>query len=184
MEGKTKSNGKPTIKYRILSTPIGAMAGGASEKGIHFLEFLTEDKDRQLKNLENDLNVTLEEGSGPFLDKLELQLKEYFEGTLRSFDIPLVLTGTSFQKRVWEELLKIAFGRTVSYKEQSLRMTGIRSVRAVASANGKNRIAIVVPCHRVISSKGKLTGYAGGLWRKKWLLDHEKSFLGEQIRFL
>jgi O6-methylguanine-DNA--protein-cysteine methyltransferase len=132
MEGKTKSNGKPTIKYRILSTPIGAMAGGASEKGIHFLEFLTEDKDRQLKNLENDLNVTLEEGSGPFLDKLELQLKEYFEGTLRSFDIPLVLTGTSFQKRVWEELLKIAFGRTVSYKEQSLRMTGIRSVRAGA----------------------------------------------------
>ena len=101
------------------------------------------------------------------------QLKEYFGGSRNSFDFKLNPTGTDFQKRVWEALLKIPFGTTTSYQALSLQLGDVKAIRAVASANGKNPLWIVVPCHRVIGSDGSLTGYAGGLWRKKWLLEHE-----------
>ena len=101
------------------------------------------------------------------------QLKEYFGGSRNSFDFKLNPTGTDFQKRVWEALLKIPFGTTTSYQALSIQLGDVKAIRAVASANGKNPLWIVVPCHRVIGSDGSLTGYAGGLWRKKWLLEHE-----------
>lgn len=101
------------------------------------------------------------------------QLKEYFEGERTAFDLSLNPEGTDFQKRVWKALLEIPYGRTMSYLELSKALGDVKAIRAVAAANGKNPLWIVVPCHRVIGSDGSLTGYAGGLHRKKWLLEHE-----------
>lgn len=107
------------------------------------------------------------------LQKCVQQLDEYFKGTRTVFNLKLNPQGTGFQKRVWKELLNIPFGKTRSYLEQSKKLGDAKAVRAIASANGKNPIWIVIPCHRIIGSDGSLTGYAGGLWRKKWLLTHE-----------
>lgn len=107
------------------------------------------------------------------LEDAVYQLQEYFKGERTSFDLPLQPTGTDFQQRVWSLLMDIPYGKTVSYLELSKTLGDIKAIRAVAAANGKNPLWIVVPCHRVIGSDGSLTGYAGGLSRKKWLLDHE-----------
>ena len=101
------------------------------------------------------------------------QMIEYFNGQRRTFDFPINQTGTEFQQKVWQELLRIPFGKTISYLELSKRLGDTRAIRAAASANGRNNVSIVVPCHRVIGSKSDLVGYAGGLWRKRWLLAHE-----------
>ncbi|WP_115814871.1 methylated-DNA--[protein]-cysteine S-methyltransferase [Flavobacterium aquicola] len=101
------------------------------------------------------------------------QLTDYFEGKRTSFDFKLNPKGTDFQQKVWKELLEIPYGKTLSYMDLSKKLGDIKAIRAVASANGKNPLWIVVPCHRVIGTDGSLTGYAGGLWRKKWLLEHE-----------
>lgn len=101
------------------------------------------------------------------------QLKDYFNGRRNDFNFKLNPSGTEFQRRVWDELLRIPFGKTMTYLELSKKLGDVKAIRAVASANGKNPLWIVVPCHRVIGTDGSLTGYAGGLWRKKWLLEHE-----------
>jgi methylated-DNA-[protein]-cysteine S-methyltransferase len=101
------------------------------------------------------------------------QLAEYFAGARTDFDFPINPKGSDFQKSVWRELLNIPFGKTVSYSDITKKLGDMKAIRAVASANGKNPLWIVVPCHRVIGADGSLTGYAGGLWRKKWLLEHE-----------
>lgn len=101
------------------------------------------------------------------------QLIEYFQGRRKNFTIPVYQDGTDFQQIVWNELLGIPYGKTVSYMTVSKRIGDTKAIRAVGSTNGRNKIAVIVPCHRVIGSHGDLTGYAGGLWRKKWLLDHE-----------
>ena len=107
------------------------------------------------------------------LEDAVYQLKEYFEGQRQKFNLTLNPQGTDFQKQVWDELLTIPFGKTMSYLDLSKKMNNVKAIRAVAAANGKNPLWIVVPCHRVIGSDGSLTGYAGGLHRKKWLLAHE-----------
>lgn len=107
------------------------------------------------------------------LQECVLQLKEYFEGKRTSFDLVVNPKGSSFQIKVWKELLTIPYGKTRSYLEQSRALGEVKAIRAVASANGKNPLWIIIPCHRVIGSDGSLTGYAGGIWRKKWLLAHE-----------
>ncbi|GAA4085305.1 methylated-DNA--[protein]-cysteine S-methyltransferase [Mucilaginibacter panaciglaebae] len=106
------------------------------------------------------------------------QFDEYFAGTRRTFDLPIKQPGSDFQQQVWQELRKIEYGKTITYNEQSLRMNSPLAIRAIAAANGKNNLWVVVPCHRVIGSNGSLTGYAGGLWRKKWLLEHEAKIAG------
>ena len=103
------------------------------------------------------------------------QLDEYFNRKRTVFDLPLDLQGTEFQLRVWNELLKIPFDRTITYKELALKLGNLKAIRAVGTANGANPVSIIIPCHRVIGSDGSLTGYAGGLWRKKWLLEFESS---------
>lgn len=108
------------------------------------------------------------------LQEAVIQLKEYFAGERENFDLKLNPEGTEFQKKVWELLLKIPFGKTSSYLDLSKEFGNTKAIRAVAAANGKNPLWIIVPCHRVIGSDGSLTGYAGGLWRKKWLLEHEQ----------
>ncbi len=109
----------------------------------------------------------------PLLIQCVEQLIQYFHGERRKFDLPIHQPGTKFQQDVWHELLSIPFGKTISYQELAIRTGDNKATRAVANANGKNNIAIVVPCHRVIGANRELVGYAGGLWRKKWLLEHE-----------
>jgi methylated-DNA-[protein]-cysteine S-methyltransferase len=119
-------------------------------------------------------------GDGPF-DAAREQLDAYFAGALERFDLPLALHGTPFQLRVWEELTRIPFAETISYKELALRLGDLKLVRAVGLANGRNPVSIVVPCHRVIGADGTLVGYGGGLERKRWLLDHEAVASGRRL---
>jgi len=119
-----------------------------------------------------------EEQSTPLLQMAAQQLDEYFAGKRKEFDFPIRQPGSAFQQEVWQCLLKIGYGKTISYLHQSKMMNNPLAIRAIASCNGKNDLAIVVPCHRVIGSDGSLTGYAGGLWRKQWLLEHEAKTLG------
>lgn len=135
----------------------------------------------EYKDLARYLKTTIEEGENRHFRILIEQLKEYFEGTRKVFSVPLVTPGTDFQQAVWKELMKIPYGTTRSYLEQSVALGKPDSIRAVANANGMNRISIIIPCHRVIGSDGHLTGYGGGLKRKKWLLDHEKRHSGQSF---
>ncbi|SRR5258708_39356044 len=114
----------------------------------------------------------------PLLQKAVKQLDEYFAGERRVFDLPLKQHGSGFQLKVWEQLSKIPYGSTISYLQQSKLMSNPLGIRAIASANGKNHLVIVVPCHRVIGSDGSLTGFGCGIWRKKWLLEHEARVMG------
>lgn len=116
----------------------------------------------------------------PLLQECKMQLDEYFSGNRRAFDLPLQQEGTAFQQKVWGLLQQVPFGKTISYQQLSLRYGDLKAIRAVASANGKNNLAIIVPCHRVIGTNQSLTGYAGGLWRKKWLLEHETKYCGAE----
>lgn len=106
------------------------------------------------------------------------QLQEYFDGERKDFDLPLNQPGSDFQQTVWQELLTIPYGNTITYNQQSRQMKTPLAIRAIAAANGRNNLWIIVPCHRVIGSNGSLTGYAGGLWRKQWLLEHEAKVMG------
>lgn len=116
--------------------------------------------------------------STPLLQTAITQLDEYFAGSRKTFDMSIKQQGTPFQQQVWEQLLQIKYGSTITYAQQSNQMNSPLAIRAIAAANGKNSLWIVVPCHRVIGSDGSLTGYAGGLWRKQWLLEHEARTLG------
>ncbi len=115
------------------------------------------------------------------LKKAVVQINEYFLGNRVDFDFECNPSGTDFQQKVWAELRQIPYGKTLSYMQLSKKMGDVKAVRAVAAANGKNPLWIVVPCHRVIGSDGSLTGYAGGLWRKKWLLEHENPSLQQNL---
>jgi AraC family transcriptional regulator of adaptative response/methylated-DNA-[protein]-cysteine methyltransferase len=170
------------IKVTNIETPIGEMIAGATDEGICLLEF--SDRRRlptEYKDLIRLFKTTIEEGENRHLKTLRKQLKEYFNGIRKVFDLPLVTPGTEFQQAVWRELRNIQFGSTRSYIDQSVALKRPDSVRAVANANGMNRISIIIPCHRVIGSDGNLTGYGGGVKRKKWLLDHEKKYSGKPV---
>lgn len=165
------------IDLTRLETPIGTMFAAAVPEGICLLEF----SDRkalptELKALAKHYNATILQGDNPHFAELKKQLEAYFGGSRTQFDLPLAMPGTAFQQSVWNELLTIPFGKTRSYAEQAERIGRPGAIRAVGTANGMNRISIIVPCHRVIGSDGQLTGYGGGLWRKQWLLDLEKLY--------
>ena len=163
-----------------IESPIGELIAGATDEGICLLEFSDRRRAaRECRDLVKLLKQPLEEGDNGHLQTLRKQLNDYFSGDLKKFTVPLVTPGTDFQQEVWKELLEIPFGKTRSYQEQANLLNKPDSVRAVANANGMNRISIVIPCHRVIGSDGRLTGYGGGLKRKKWLLDHEKKYSGK-----
>ena len=157
-----------------LNTPLGPMVAGATDEGICLLEFADRPMlPTQLKRIEAGLGGTPTPGDHPHLATLEAQLAEYFGGSRRDFEIPLVLAGTAFQERIWRQLLAIPYGRTLSYDELARRAGSPGGSRAAGRANGDNRIAVVVPCHRVIRANGDLGGYGGGLPRKRRLLDLE-----------
>ncbi len=148
------------MQQAFFKTPLGVAMITGDSLGV-----------RKISILDEDVAVTCVIPDD--LTNAVTQLQEYFSGNRNNFDFMINPIGTDFQKRVWDALLKIPFGTTTSYHALSLKLGDIKAIRAVASANGKNPLWIVVPCHRVIGSDGSLTGYAGGLWRKKWLLEHE-----------
>lgn len=146
-----------------LDTPIGKLVIRANDQEVFFVGF----PDELSEDWENEISKAAIE-----------QFKEYFEGKFWLFDFPMRQPGTDFQQSVWKELTTILPGKPISYAHLSKKMNNPLAIRAIASANGKNNLMIVVPCHRVIGSNGDLVGFAGGLWRKKWLLDHEAKMLG------
>lgn len=163
-----------SVFYR---SPLGLLRISATDTYIREISFID--------NLEGSGHDDEVKGPIPFiLIQCIEQLIQYFQGQRRIFELPVYQEGSEFQERVWNELSAIPFGKTISYLEQSRRVGDTKAIRAVASANGRNSINIVVPCHRVIGSNRDLVGYGGGLWRKKWLLDHETRILyGVQTLF-
>lgn len=148
----------------FVQTPLGITAIKGDENGIVAVSVLKDDTIKPSQHIPNALTDVVK------------QLEEYFAGIRQTFQLRLNPKGTDFQKSVWQELLKISYGKTISYLQLSRRLGDVKAIRAVAAANGQNPLWIVVPCHRVVGSDGSLTGYAGGLWRKKWLLDHENPY--------
>jgi AraC family transcriptional regulator, regulatory protein of adaptative response / methylated-DNA-[protein]-cysteine methyltransferase len=163
------------ITVTRLLTPLGPMFAGAVTEGICLLEFADRRMlETQLARLRRLYGTGFVPGDNPHFRKLSSELEEYFAGRRRTFSVPLAAAGTSFQEKVWTILQDIPYGTTRSYQEQARLLGDPRAIRAVARANGDNRIAILIPCHRVIGKNGKLIGYGGGLWRKQYLLDLER----------
>jgi AraC family transcriptional regulator of adaptative response/methylated-DNA-[protein]-cysteine methyltransferase len=175
--GNSPSNAKyaNVIHMHRFSTPLGPMISCAVEGGICLVEF-TERRmlESELNDLKRKFKANIIYGFNRHFPELEKQLDEYFKGTRQKFELPLVTPGSDFQNMVWKQLLQIPYGETRSYKQIAIAVNNKNAVRAVARANGSNRIAVIIPCHRVIGEDGKLTGYSGGLARKKWLIDFEK----------
>jgi AraC family transcriptional regulator, regulatory protein of adaptative response / methylated-DNA-[protein]-cysteine methyltransferase len=159
-----------------LSSPLGPLVAGATTEGICLLEF-TDRRiiEGQFAAVRKLFAAPVVPGSNEHLEKLESELARYFAGSLRNFSVPLVYPGTPFQQRVWEQLRAIPYGETRSYEQLAVAVGDKKAVRAVGRTNGLNRIAIVIPCHRVVNKSGALGGYAGGLGRKEFLLDLERS---------
>lgn len=172
-----KSKEMNLLSIEKINTPLGPMFAGLSDEGLHMLEF--EDRrmlKTQIKRITKINNLVPVIKKHKLHKEIEEQVTLYFEGKLKNFSLPLVVSGTEFQKKVWNELMKIPYGETISYEELAKRIGDIKAVRAVASANGFNSIGIVIPCHRVIGKDGNLRGYGGKVWRKKRLLELEKNF--------
>ncbi|HAJ99720.1 MAG TPA: cysteine methyltransferase [Bacteroidales bacterium] len=164
------------IFSKKIETPIGSVLACSVANNICLLDYYDNPElDRELMKLKKEFDAELAHQSNGALELLEVQLVEYFAGRRKSFSVPICPSGTDFQKTVWRQLSQIAFGKTVTYKEQAVAIGNLKAIRALASANGANKIAIVVPCHRVVGYKGDLTGYRGGLWRKKYLLELESA---------
>ncbi|PGZ88161.1 methylated-DNA--[protein]-cysteine S-methyltransferase [Bacillus sp. AFS029533] len=145
-----------------IDTPLGTLRIVGNAKGVSYIDFVKEDNDEIQKIVP------------PSLKDAANELIEYFNGSRKEFSIQSIAKGTPFQESVWKELVKIKYGETASYADIANRIGNPKAVRAVANANARNPLSIIVPCHRIIGSNGKLTGYAGGLWRKEWLLNREQ----------
>ncbi|MGM1021484.1 MAG: methylated-DNA--[protein]-cysteine S-methyltransferase [Bacillota bacterium] len=148
-------------------SPIGEIEIQGTNEAVYSIMF--SDRDVPLTRIK-------EEGRPQVLEECASQLDEYFKGERHEFTFSYAFEGTDFQQRVWNALVTVGYGETSAYKDIALAIGNEKAIRAVGSANGKNKLSIVIPCHRIIGSNQKLTGYAGGLWRKEWLLQHEKRF--------
>src|SRR5438477_2105374 len=160
-----------------VETPLGAMLAIADDEGMRLLEFVDRRAmERELSILRNRLQTNVVPGEHRHLDAVRSQLADYFSGKNLEFDVPLAPVGSPFQLRAWELLRSIPTGETRPYSWMAKKLGDVEMRRAVGRANGENMICIIIPCHRVIRADGSLCGYGGGLWRKKWLLDHEQRF--------
>ena len=171
-----KTQTKEIITTTTFSTPLGEIFAAASKKGIVMLTFFTPfNIEAKIAVLKNTLDADVIPANGEIFQVLKIQLEEYFDKKRTTFEIPLHLVGSPFQVKCWKELLNIPYGKTISYKEQAIKIKNEKAHRAVANANAQNMIAILVPCHRVISSDGKLSGYNGGVEKKEFLLKLEQN---------
>lgn len=168
-----------------IESPLGRLITGATEEGVCLLEFADRRAlERQLTTLRKRLDRAIVPGTNEHLEKLKDELTRYFAGGLTEFTVPLVCPGTPFQEAVWAQLQRIPYGETISYEALACAVERPTACRAVGRANGDNRVAIVIPCHRVVQKNGKLRGYGGGLWRKQFLLDHERKTKTSRARQL
>jgi AraC family transcriptional regulator of adaptative response/methylated-DNA-[protein]-cysteine methyltransferase len=172
---KMEKQESPLVNIAYIEIDLGWMLAAATHKGICMFEF-TDYKwlEREVKQLAASFKAPLVQGDNPHFNTLKEQVGQYFKGERRDFDIPLDVVGTEFQKQVWLSLLQIPYGHTTTYAKQARLLGKQSAVRAVANANGRNKISIILPCHRVIGTDGSLTGYGGGIWRKEKLLAFEK----------
>jgi len=160
---------------RWIDTPLGAMLAVADDDGLRLLEFVDRrGLERGIELLRRRTKSVLVPGAHAHLDSIAEELARYFAGALRGFSTPAVLDGSDFQVAVWRQLQMIAYGATTSYADMAKQLGRSGAQRAIGRANGENRLAIIVPCHRVVRSDGTLCGYGGGVWRKRWLLEHER----------
>ena len=172
-----------SLLVRWIDTPLGGMVAMADDEGLHVLEFVNRHGlEAEMNTVCQQLQCSLMPGNHTYLDLIEKELRAYFLGDSYIFSVPLVEFGTPFERSVWDALKTIPPGETWSYLQLATALGNPAATRAVGHANGKNRLAIVVPCHRVIRSDGALSGYAGGVWRKQWLLEHERSECGTQYQ--
>lgn len=164
------------VKLNRILTPLGPMIVGATEEWVCLLEFADRRMlETQLKRVQKIYSAVFSPGTNALMEQTESQLLEYFAGHRRKFNLPVDTTGSQFQMQVWNCLNTIPYGRTASYEKIASEIGRAGASRAVGRANGDNRLAIIIPCHRVIRSDGSISGYGGGVWRKKWLLAHERS---------
>ncbi len=171
MKDLEKNNKQVVTTY--LNTPIGEMLAGATENGICYLEFADCLYGEEMQ--QKHYNTVFQEGESPYFAVLRNQLAAYFARKRREFELPLDFFGTPFQQTVWEGLTTLEYGTSISYQTQSVRLKKPNAIRAIARANGENRMAILVPCHRVVGKDGQLNGYRWGLWRKQFLLELEQA---------
>jgi methylated-DNA-[protein]-cysteine S-methyltransferase len=158
------------LRKHYFKSPIGWLELGVESDKLVFLKF----QDGSDDYLES-------QNPSRFCRECINQLSDYFEGKSMQIELPVKLVGTDFQQQVWTELRKIPYGETISYETLSKRIGNLKAIRAVATANGSNPLHLLIPCHRVIGKNGQLTGYAGGLWRKQWLLEHEAKISGRGL---
>jgi AraC family transcriptional regulator of adaptative response/methylated-DNA-[protein]-cysteine methyltransferase len=168
---------KGTLIAERIETPLGSMLAIADDEGLRLLEFVDRRSlERELSILRSRLRTNVVPGQHRDLNAISAQVTDYFSGKNLEFDVPVAPVGSDFQLRAWEILRSIPVGETRSYSWMAKKLGDVEMRRAVGRANGENMICIVIPCHRVIRADGSLCGYGGGLWRKKWLLDHEKKW--------
>lgn len=173
-----------SISLTSIDTPLGKMCCGIFQEKLVLLEFENEKRiENQTRQLKEAFHAQTIWQHHSLANEVERQLMAYFSKKQQAFSLPTLLTGSDFQIKVWESLLNIPYGKTVSYQQQAVKYGNLKAIRAVAKANGENRIAIVIPCHRVIGSNGELTGYAGELWRKKSLLELEGALARQETLF-
>jgi AraC family transcriptional regulator, regulatory protein of adaptative response / methylated-DNA-[protein]-cysteine methyltransferase len=171
-----KSQSQPCVVLTWMTTPLGPMIAGATDDGICLLEFSDRRMlEAQFETVRRQLGGLGVMGTNQHLEQLRAELADYFRGSLRKFTTPLVYPGTPFQRQVWEKLLEVPYGQTRSYQELAAQLGNPAAVRAVGRANGMNRLAIVIPCHRIVNKNGDLGGYGGGLRRKQYLLNLEQA---------
>lgn len=177
-EAPQSLRGKALFKADWIETPIGPMMAIACEHALHLLEFIDRPAlPAEIRRLQKNNGCGIVIGRTPVIDQIKHELVRYFAGHDDGFETPIAGHGTPFERMAWEALRRIPVGTVRSYSEQAKAMGRTSAVRAVARANGANQIAIVIPCHRVLGMNGLLTGYGGGLWRKRWLLEHEKRMI-------
>jgi len=180
--GKKSFSHKEPIRVQYFKTAYGEIILGSFRGSLCLADWryrkMRVSIDRRITTV---LDAGFVEESSAVIEETKLQLTQYFRAERKSFDIPILLVGTDFQKKVWNELLKIPYGETESYLGLSKKLNNVKAIRAVASANGANAISILVPCHRIVGSNGKLVGYAGGLKTKKKLLELEGSLIANQL---
>lgn len=165
----------PALTSLHIETPLGLMLAISDEKALYLLEFNDKNNiENEIKKIQINLTASITQGKTEPLNSITSELKDYFDGSLKTFKTPFYMIGTPFQQQVWNQLLSIPYGKTRSYEEQAIGIGKQTAYRAVANANGANQLAILIPCHRIINKNGNLGGYAGGIERKKWLLNHEK----------
>ena len=178
----SKGDVERLLQATWIDTPLGLMVAIADEQQLYLLDFFEKDRlEREIEGISNTLKIGVVPGDNVILDQVRTELHDYCNGSKLNFTVPIFTMGSHFQKQVWQALQKIPLGETISYQQLAFNIGNPTACRAVANANGKNQLAIIIPCHRVINKNGAIGGYAGGIARKKWLLDHENANLRRQL---